>query len=117
MGWADCGTDSRGRPIGYAFEAVCDWPGCDTLIHRGLAYTCGRMHGEDVDNCDGYFCPDHLTSTMRGEDPMVDGQRCLACAYAIENIDGDDDWPAQEDLIAMVRAASNSDTPRPAVLP
>lgn len=65
MGWANCGTDKRGRPIGYAHVATCDFEGCDEVIDRGLAFACGGMHGE-VDKgdagafCDGYFCHDHL---------------------------------------------------------
>ena len=60
MGWADCGVDSNGRPIGYAFEATCDYPGCTATIDRGLAYACGGMHGENGDDCEGYFCYNHL---------------------------------------------------------
>ena len=64
MGWADCGTDSKGRPIGYAHEATCDFPGCDAKINRGLAYACGGMHGEggvrSDYGCEGYFCGQHL---------------------------------------------------------
>ena len=60
MGWANCGTDSRGRQIGYAHRGHCDEPGCHKRIDRGLAYACGGMHGEDVHYCEGYFCPDHL---------------------------------------------------------
>jgi hypothetical protein len=59
MGWADCGTDSEGRPIGYAHEATCDHPGCNEQIHRGLAYACGGMHGADDFSCERYFCADH----------------------------------------------------------
>lgn len=29
MSWADCGEDSKDRPIGWAVEATCDHPGCD----------------------------------------------------------------------------------------
>lgn len=64
MGWADCGDDSQGRPIGYAHEALCDFEGCDKQIDRGLAYACGGMHGEDNPEgaCEGYFCYEHLES-------------------------------------------------------
>jgi hypothetical protein len=48
MGWANCGEDSRGRPIGYAWEATCDRPGCNAKIDRGLAYACGGMHGNEA---------------------------------------------------------------------
>ena len=60
MGWADCGTDDLGRPIGYAFEAVCDHEGCDKEIHRGLAYVCGGMHSGGEHGCGMYFCYSHL---------------------------------------------------------
>jgi len=60
MGWGDCGTDSNGRPIGYVFEAICDFPGCDNRIDRGLSYACGAMHGQNEFDCEGYFCGEHL---------------------------------------------------------
>jgi hypothetical protein len=59
-GWADCGTDRNGRPIGYAFEATCDEPGCEAEIDRGLSFACGDQHGEDVHCCERYFCGWHL---------------------------------------------------------
>ncbi len=73
MGWANCGEDGEGRPIGYAVDATCDQEGCEEEIHRGLAYACGEMHGQNEDDCEGYFCYDHLIITERG-------QRCAACA-------------------------------------
>lgn len=76
MGWANCGVDVNGRPIGYAHKATCDEDGCDTAIHRGLAYACGGMHGEDSGFCDRYFCYDHLIYC-----PSVKyGPICQACA-------------------------------------
>ena len=59
MGWAYCGTDSRGRDIGYGIRATCDHPGCSAEIDRGLGYACGGMHG-DSGGCEKYFCPEHL---------------------------------------------------------
>lgn len=59
MGWGNCGTDSKGRHIGYVFEAVCDYEGCNEEIHRGLSYVCGDMHGEDEISCEKYFCEKH----------------------------------------------------------
>ena len=84
MGWADCGVDSNGRPIGYAFDATCDLPaGCDTKIDRGLAYACGDMHGEGSDGkgdgyCEKYFCSGHLIFTDFG-------WRCQECVDAMED--------------------------------
>ena len=71
MGWADCGVDSNGRPIGYAFAATCDHPDCSEKIDRGLSYACGDMHGEgsnaDGDGyCEKYFCSEHLLLTDFG---------------------------------------------------
>jgi len=78
VGWADCGTDSRGRPIGYAFPAWCDEEGCTAKIDRGLSYACGGMHGGDEISCENYFCEKHRLNFV------VDGsgarQICGACA-------------------------------------
>ena len=65
MGWATCGNDSQGRPIGYAFEATCDHHDCDALIDRGLSYVCGDMHGEDEYSCERYFCEEHRPGVIR----------------------------------------------------
>lgn len=59
MSWAYCGTDSSGREIGYSIEAVCDEPGCEKEIDRGLAFACGGEHGEDEYSCERYFCEKH----------------------------------------------------------
>ena len=72
MGWADCGTDSNGRPIGYAFAATCDHQGCEAKIDRGLGYACGGEHGEGEHYCELYFCASHLFITSIG-------QLCPAC--------------------------------------
>lgn len=78
MGWANCGTDERGRPIGYAHSARCDKRGCKAKIHRGLAYVCGSMHGGDGIGCGGYFCTSHMTiQTVTGDNQSV--QLCAAC--------------------------------------
>jgi hypothetical protein len=66
MGWADCGEDSLGRPIGYSYEDVpCDFEGCEEKIDRGLGYACGGMHGDDEGIhgepcCERYYCGEHL---------------------------------------------------------
>lgn len=79
MGWADCGDDSKGRPIGYAHEATCDHPGCDAKIDRGLSYACGGMHGETEVGCEGYFCEAHR------EYAEIKGDRCVSiCAPCVE---------------------------------
>ena len=74
MGWANCGTDSKDRPIGYAHGATCDHPGCAAEIHRGLAYACGGMHGEAEWSCEAYFCEEH-----RGNCLPIDGRTEAVC--------------------------------------
>lgn len=85
MGWANCGTDSIGRPIGYAHEATCDHPGCAAEIHRGLAFACGDMHGDDEVSCEKYFCDEHLSSWAL--QPYAGGRVvrvCADCAAALK---------------------------------
>lgn len=65
MGWAFCGTDSKGREIGYGIRATCDEPECSTEIDRGLGYACGGEHGESETACEGYFCGAHLSTVCR----------------------------------------------------
>ena len=86
MGWANCGTDSNGRLIGYAHEATCDYPGCEEKINRGLDYACGGMHGnQTVDGqycCEGYFCYKHLIGCEK-TDQFV----CPNCAKELDSPD------------------------------
>jgi len=80
MGWADCGSDSQGRPIGYAFEGVCDHPECSKALYRGVDAACGGMHGADEYSCEGYFCWDHLEFVSVDCISGITGaQVCLAC--------------------------------------
>ena len=81
MGWADCGKDSRGRNIGYAFPATCDHPKCKRKIDRGLSYACGGMHGEDEYSCEGYFCSKHL---FYSDHPEVRYPVCKKCLKLLE---------------------------------
>ena len=78
MGWANCGTDSKGRPIGYAHDGTCDHPSCLNGIHRGLEYACGDMHGETEIGCEGYFCYEHI-SIEEGPDGTCQNL-CPMCA-------------------------------------
>jgi hypothetical protein len=78
MGWANCGEDKRGRPIGYAHQATCDYPGCDELIDRGLGYACGEYHGAETNPptnaeiCDKYFCSNHRSIV----EAITEGEGC-----------------------------------------
>lgn len=102
MSWANCGTDSKGRSIGYAHEATCDHPGCDEKIDRGLAYTCGGMHGENEGDCEGYFCDKHLFSVEDPDERFHSARLCEACKHK---------WNEHlvEDLIEQVKELERVD--------
>lgn len=98
MGWSDCGTDSKGRPIGYAFPAWCDEENCTAKIDRGLSYACGEMHGETGIDCEGYFCSRHLSGIVVTQDQTR--RVCGTCAKLLltEICDnGKPDWIKNED--------------------
>jgi len=65
MGWS-LGYDSNwGRDIGYGVPAICDHPGCNETIDRGLAHVCGgEPYGGDR-GCGLYFCGNHLFLSLR----------------------------------------------------
>lgn len=88
MGWAHCGTDSKGRNIGYAISATCDHAGCKKRIDRGLGYACGGEHGEG-ETCEGYFCGDHL---VHGYVPSQERhvQVCTSCAANLTEAKSED---------------------------
>ena len=91
MGWANCGEDSKGRPIGYAHEGTCDEPGCTVAIDRGLSYACGGMHGEDEISCEGYFCSEHLyLDVTEDESGEVLPQLCMACIDLLEEYENEE---------------------------
>lgn len=91
MGWANCGTDSTGRNIGYAHEATCDHEGCSEKIDRGLSYACGDMHGEnDGIDCEKYFCENHRQNYVihiHGECRVCDAcaKRLVECGDFVED--------------------------------
>ena len=75
MSWA-IGFDSNWqRDIGYGVPALCDHPGCNALIDRGLAHVCGgEPYGGD-EGCGLYFCGHHL---FMGKDKPQQCARCYA---------------------------------------
>ncbi|KZN58922.1 hypothetical protein N473_26255 [Pseudoalteromonas luteoviolacea CPMOR-1] len=87
MGWSNCGEDSAGRPIGYAFEATCDHQGCNSKINRGLSYACGDMHGETELGCERYFCEEHRHIAVE------DGDRCISvCNGCAKELIESEEW-------------------------
>jgi len=105
MGWADCGEDSKGRPIGYAHEATCDHPGCNAKIDRGLSFACGGMHGDLELGCEEYCCSFHMHYVLV-EDHKHITQLCSRCYAILRPFEGDDaviripsdwSWPSSSD--------------------
>ncbi|CAM4074632.1 hypothetical protein [Shewanella denitrificans] len=91
MGWANCGEDSNGRPIGYAIEATCDHPGCHNQIDRGLSYACGDMHGNDEIGCAGYFCERHRATHIEH-----DGKHHQICNRCATELVDSEEWQEDE---------------------
>lgn len=59
MSWSIGYDQHWKRDIGYGVPCLCDHPGCDKQIDRGLAYVCGgEPYGAD-DGCGLYFCDEH----------------------------------------------------------
>lgn len=90
MSWA-IGFDYQWqRDIGYGVPAVCDRPGCNAVIDRGLSYVCGgEPYGGDV-GCGLYFCADHLG--WRGGHNQMCG-RCKQYRSA---------WPKKPDVRSWI---------------
>lgn len=92
MGWADCGTDSKGRRIGYGVGAHCDERGCRVRINRGLGFACGGMHGHntlpasDFEACEGYFCSEHLRDVSLPGTGGGGARVCSLCAQQLADL-------------------------------
>ena len=93
MGWGDCGTDSKGRPIGYVFPATCDHPDCLAEIDRGLSYACGDIHGEDEYSCEKYFCYKHRNEVIE----ISNGSLKVVCKECYELFQKEEDEEDKED--------------------
>lgn len=72
--------DGVERHCGYGVQCVCDHPGCDKRIHRGLAYLCGQDPGEGSYGCGRYFCEEHLGYRTYGRGKDAETVRnCSRC--------------------------------------
>ena len=84
MGWK--AGISNGRPVGYGIDAVCDFPGCEKEIDRGLWYACAGMHGQQQYGCEKYFCEDHMSVAKKPT-----GEAFPLCFECMELYEMDDD--------------------------
>lgn len=77
MGW-QVGFDSTwNRDIGYGVPSICDKPGCDEEIDRGLSYVCGSDPYGGEQGCGLYFCKGHLSFGRSDDAPQL-CPRCFA---------------------------------------
>jgi hypothetical protein len=58
MGWSIGWDSENNRDIGYGVPALCDYPGCNEEIDRGLSYRCGNINSDG--GCGLYFCDKHI---------------------------------------------------------
>jgi len=61
MGWSVGYDDNWKRDIGYGVPSICDHPGCQVAIDRGLSFVCGGDPYGGEHGCGLYFCREHLT--------------------------------------------------------
>lgn len=74
MGWSIGWCSNWRRDIGYGVPSQCDHPKCKKRIHRGVAYVCGGVHGDD--GCGLHFCSKHLLYADNKDSPVC--ERCAA---------------------------------------
>lgn len=94
MGWAVGYDVGWQRDIGYGVPAVCDHPGCEKEIDRGLGYVCGGDVYGGEHGCGLFFCGEH-SYHVRNTD-LPDGEVwspgiCERCAdgFALLGPDGE----------------------------
>jgi hypothetical protein len=80
MGWSIGYDDRWKRDVGYGVPAVCDEPGCDTRIDRGLGYVCGGEPFGGEEGCGLFFCSRHRFLYVRGKSHVV----CARCRDGAE---------------------------------
>jgi hypothetical protein len=91
MGWS-IGFDGKwNRDIGYGVPSVCDHPGCNEEIDRGLAFVCGgEPHGGDK-GCGLFFCSKHRYFSKADDDPEL-CERCCDGKEPFEPTPDTEEW-------------------------
>lgn len=84
MGWSIGFDENWQRDIGYGVPAVCDHPGCNKEIDRGLYYVCGGDAYGGEFGCGLYFCSEHLHYADFDDDCTQVCERCASGQKAFE---------------------------------
>jgi len=97
MGWGYT-TGEGGRDQGYIVPSLCDQPGCNEEIDRGLSFRCGEYRSDN--GCSNFFCDKHLQwFTLEDDEEENAGdagiQFCDHCLWHLEHPDADYDDPKQ----------------------
>ncbi len=96
MGWAVGWDPKWQRDIGYGVPSICDQPGCNEKIDRGLGYVCGSDPLGGEYGCGLYFCARHahgMDVDDQGEERYIDVcQRCLDGEQAFDPTPDLDEW-------------------------
>ena len=66
MGYSIGFDEKWKRDVGYGVPCICDHPGCNEKIDRGLDYVCGDEPFGGQYGCGLYFCEEHKDSRIRG---------------------------------------------------
>jgi hypothetical protein len=82
MGWSVGFDEKWKRWVGYGVPAVCDQPGCDEPIDRGLSYVCGSEPYGGEYGCGLFFCSEHMgyeddRDNVRGGRSWQGCERCI----------------------------------------
>ena len=86
MSWAVGYDEKWKRDIGYGVPAMCDYPGCEQRINRGLGYVCGGEPYGGEYGCGLYFCEWHKA----GFPPLC--ERCCNTALPFEPTPDVPEW-------------------------
>lgn len=76
MGWSISYDSDWERDIGYGVPAICDYPGCNQAIARGLSAVCGSDAYGGEFGCGLYFCYKHLMIAGDKRDNVSLCKRC-----------------------------------------
>ena len=83
MGWSIGFEGNWDRDIGYGVPSVCDHPGCNKEIDRGLYFVCGGEPYGGEHGCGLFFCSKHLYMSSNSSF----GQRCERCRDGKESFE------------------------------
>lgn len=89
MSWSIGYDNNWNRDVGYSVPAICDYPGCNKKIDRGLSYICGGDAYGGEKGCGLFFCGEHLHFS---EDGTQLCERCMESEEPFQAKSDIDEW-------------------------